>query len=156
MVVSGNNLRNIKSRIYEIENEFKQLINYKKLENLLDSIQIQYDVENDETFIENPAPNLDFEVFNNLYFFPDHAVFLTFYFNKENNKNNKDKKIIFFNKEKLYIKKHLDETQTIYLKVLLSICSYINLKKIYNVIDKNTGNDLRLSDDEILRIRVNK
>ena len=74
------------------------------MENLLDSIQIQYDVENDETFIENPAPNLDFEVFNNLYFFPDHAVFLPFYFNKENSKNNKAKNIIFFNKEKLYIK----------------------------------------------------
>ena len=75
-----NNLRNIKSRIYEIENEFKQLINYKKLENLLDSIQIQYDVENDETFIENPAPNLDFEVFNNLYFFSRSCSFSSFLF----------------------------------------------------------------------------
>ena len=41
-------------------------------------------------------------------------------------------------------------------KVLLTICSYIDSKKIYNVINKKTGDNLRKSDDEILRIRVNK
>ena len=156
MVVSGNNLRNIRSRIYKIENEFEKLLDYKRLEQLLDLVQINYDTEKKQTFIPNPLPNLNYEVFNNLYFFPDHAVFLPFSFCKDNNLIKKNKNIIFFNKEKLYLNKCLDETEKIYLKVLLTICSYIDSKKIYNVINKKTGDNLRKSDDEILRIRVNK
>tara|TARA_E500000331_G_C16729221_1_gene485906 strand:- start:59 stop:529 length:471 start_codon:yes stop_codon:yes gene_type:complete len=156
MVVSGNNLKNINDRINEIENEFENLINFKKLNQLLKIINIKYDVDNKETYISNPEPNLNYEDFNNLYFFPDHAVFLPFRFCKENNLNKKDKNIIFFNKEKIYIKQRLNETQLVYLKVLFSICLYINSKKIYNIIDKNIGDNLRLSDDEILRLRVNK
>lgn len=96
MVVSGNNLRNIRSRIYKIENEFEKLIDYKRLEQLLDLVQINYDTEKKQTFIPNPLPNLNYEVFNNLYFFPDHAVFLPFSFCKDNNLIKKNKNIIFF------------------------------------------------------------
>ena len=82
MVVSGNNLRNIRSRIYKIENEFEKLIDYKRLEQLLDLVQINYDTEKKQTFIPNPLPNLNYEVFNNLYFFLIMQCFYLFLFVK--------------------------------------------------------------------------
>ena len=54
MVVSGNNLRNIRSRIYKIENEFEKLIDYKRLEQLLDLVQINYDTEKTNIYTQSP------------------------------------------------------------------------------------------------------
>ena len=156
MVVSGNNLENIYGRINNLELVFKKIINFKQLNNLINKTEIVFDPISNENYIKNPNPKLNFERFNGKYFFPDHAVFLPFNFIKKNKWNGKDKNCITFDDKYLYIKSDLDKASEIYLKVLITICSYIGSNKIYNFISKIDGENLRNSEDEVLRIEINK
>ena len=56
----------------------------------------------------------------------------------------------------LYLNFKINKVQKIYLKTLLSICFYIENKKIHNFINLDKANKLRFSDDEIQRIQLNK
>jgi len=156
MIVSGDNIENVYKNIYFNENMFSKIIDFEKLENLINNIDLK--VKNKCVTFTNLNPNLNFEIFNNKFFFPDHAVFLPFKFIKINSKNQmkKGRNTIYFDDKFLYLNFKINKVQKIYLKTLLSICFYIENKKIHNFINLDKANKLRFSDDEIQRIQLNK
>lgn len=156
MIVSGDNIENVYKNIYFNENMFSKIIDFEKLENLINNIDLK--VKNKCVTYTNLNPNLNFEIFNNKFFFPDHAVFLPFKFIKINSKNQmkKGRNTIYFDDKFLYLNFKINKVQKIYLKTLLSICFYIENKKIHNFINLDKANKLRFSDDEIQRIQLNK
>ena len=156
MIVAGNSLEKIYLRINEIEYLFKKFIDFKILNKLIKEIEILDSTKDKTILIKNPKKNLNYEKFNNKYFFPDHAVFLPYHFINKDKWDKKNKECIIFDKEYIYINFPMDKAQKIYLKTLLIICVYIDSNKIINFISELDGLSLRESEDEILRIQLNK
>lgn len=147
MVVEGEDLKEIYNRINMTENFFRKLIDYEQLEKLTQKISKLYQKDNK---LRNPDPSLNYELFNKKIFFPDHAVFFPHYINKiESSKVYYDEKFIHFYKK-------LNKTELIYFKTLLIIFCYIKNQKIINYIDINKSKNLINSEDELLRISLNK
>ena len=71
-------------------------------------------------------------------------------------KNKLDVKFINFDEDYIYLNKPINKTAEIYFKSLIIIYSLIKDKKIKNYISRDIGTKLRQSDDEQLRIKLNK
>jgi ribulose-5-phosphate 4-epimerase/fuculose-1-phosphate aldolase len=147
MVVEGNNLKELKNRIFEIEDCFNELIDY---EYLLRLKKVIFETNQNNLQFLNPDSSIQYEQFEGKFFFPDHAVFFPYALSRDENAE------IFYNQDNIIFKKQLSVTEMLYFKTLLIIFSYIKNKKIYNHIDHATSNLLRSADDEILRKNINK
>jgi ribulose-5-phosphate 4-epimerase/fuculose-1-phosphate aldolase len=147
MVVEGDDLIEINNRIYMIENFFKKLIDYEKLKSLSNKI---YKINQKDFKINNPDPDLKYELYNNKFFFPDHAVFFPHQINKIESSE------IHYDDKNIHFRKKLSDTELTYFKTLLIIFCYIKNEKIHNYIDLKTSKNLRNSEDELLRVNLNK
>jgi len=151
VVIKGNNISQIYSEIRKTENLFANHIDYKKLKAITNKI-LKLKIHNNK--IKNPNSNLDYTVFNQKYLFPDHSVFFPNKFEERNKENNKD--AILFDPNYLYLNKKLNLTEETYFKALLILFNVIGNNKIKNYIKEEYGEQLRNSEDEQLRIRLNK
>ena len=149
VILEGNNIQKLYSKIFHIEKLFSKLIDYQKLNFILKDINSLKQVNN---VIKNPSPGIKYEKFNGKYLFPDHSVFFPNFFSEKISTND----TIQYDSNFFYFKNKLSETQLIYFKTLLIIYGLINDNKIINYINKDAGRKLRLSEDEILRIGINK
>ncbi len=139
IVVEGQNVKKVYSLINDLEKFFSDLIDYKELKRVTKKI---YNTElNGKTFL-NPNEQINYKIFNEKYLFPDHSVFFPNSFN--------------FDRENIYLEKKLNLTELQYLKTLLILYNLIDRKKIFNFIDTKVGEKLRKSEDEQLRVKVNK
>ncbi len=147
MVVEGENLEEINEKIYKIEDFFSELIDYERLKKLKNNISI---LKQNNFKIKNPNSEIIYEKFNNKFLFPDHGVFFPYPIDRNTHSPiNYDEHYLNFNKQ-------LTETELLYFKTLLIIFTYINNGKLLNYIDKETSAELRNSEDEILRRKLNK
>ncbi len=147
MLVEGENLQNIMKQILLIENYFAEIIDYPHLLKLKDSL---YNVGQNGLLITNPDSSIQYEIFNDKFFFPDHAVFFPYTISQDKNSP------IAYDQNNIIFNKKLTETELIYFRTLLIIFSYIKDKELFNYIDLKTSNALRNSDDEIYRKKLNK
>ena len=139
IVVEGQNVEKIYKAINDLEKFFSELIDYKELKRV--TKEVNNTKLNDKTFL-NPNEKINYNIFKEKYLFPDHSVFFP--------------KSFDFDKENIYVKKELNLTELQYLKTLLILYNLIDGKKIYNFIDTKVGEKLRKSEDEQLRLKVNK
>ncbi len=151
VVIKGNNISQIYSEIRKTENLFANYIDYKKLKAITNEI-LKLKIHHNK--IKNPNSNLDYTIFNQKYLFPDHSVFFPNKFEEKNKENNKD--AILFDPNYLYLNKKLNLTEETYFKALLILFNVIGNNKIKNYIKEEYGEQLRNSEDEQLRIRLNK
>jgi ribulose-5-phosphate 4-epimerase/fuculose-1-phosphate aldolase len=154
MIVSGNNLKKIYEKIMHLEHIFQQLIDFEEFNNLSSQIEF-FTNEKGSLTVKNLRPHLNFEKFNDKYFFPDHAVFVPFKFKKRKKSTNNDPDFILFDDDYLYINSSLNSVQQVYLEELLKICFYIDLQQIHSFIPELDGKNLKISDDEVQRIKIN-
>ena len=139
IVVEGQNVKKIYKVINDLEKFFSELIDYKELKRVTKKVCDTKLI--DKTFL-NPNEKINYKIFNGKYLFPDHSVFFP--------------KSFDFDKENIYLEKELNLTELQYLKTLLILYNLIDRKKIFNFIDTKIGEKLRKSEDEQLRLRVNK
>ena len=92
--------------------------------------------------IKNLYPDIEYKNFKDKYLFPDHPVFFPDSFE--------------YDDTHIYLNKKLNSVESIYFKTLLVLYILIGNKKIENYIKKDTGRKLRSSEDEQLRLRINK
>ena len=151
VVIKGDNVSKIYAQINNLEQFFGNYINYEKLKKVKTQI-INLKIHNQR--IKNPNPELNYEIFNGKFLFPDHPVFIPDDFKKVKNKINHN--FINFDKDYIYLNNSITKTSEIYFKSLLIIYTLISEKKIKNYINQDTGTRLRESEDEQLRIKLNK
>ena len=151
VVIKGDNVSKIYSQINNLEQFFGNYIDYDKLKKIKVEI-LNLKIENQK--IKNLNPDLNYEIFNDKFLFPDHSVFIPYNFKKL--KNKLDVKFINFDEDYIYLNKPINKTTEIYFKSLIIIYSLIKDKKIKNYISRDIGTKLRQSDDEQLRIKLNK
>ena len=149
VILEGNNLQKLYNKIFHIEKLFSKLIDYQKLNFILKDVIKLKQIDNK---IKNPSPDVKYEKFSGKYLFPDHSVFFPNFFSEK--KNTID--TIQYDSNFFYFKNKLSETELTYFKTLLIIYGLINDNKIINYINKDVGKKLRISEDEILRIDINK
>ena len=149
IILEGSNIQKLYNKIFHIENLFSKLINYQKLKLIYKDIIKLEQIDNK---IKNPYPDIKYKKFNGKYLFPDHSVFFPNFFSEK--KNSTD--VIHYDSRFFYFKNNLSGTELIYFKTLLMIYGLINDNKIINYINKEAGSKLRISEDEILRIDINK
>ena len=149
VILEGSNIQKLYNKIFHIENLFSKLINYQKLNLIYKDIIKLEQIDNK---IKNPYPDIKYKKFNGKYLFPDHSVFFPNFFSEK--KNSTD--AIHYDSRFFYFKNNLSGTELIYFKTLLMIYGLINDNKIINYINKEAGSKLRISEDEILRIDINK
>ena len=155
MIVAGNNLEKVYKQINQSENAFKSLLDYGRLKKIFQATKF---IRNDKRTIKikNLSPNLNFERFNDLYFFPDHAVFASYNFQHISKTRKTSKRLIYFDSDYLYLNFKLNTVEEIYMKLLLSIYFYIEENKLIGYISKKDGVTLKGSKDEKQRIEINK
>jgi ribulose-5-phosphate 4-epimerase/fuculose-1-phosphate aldolase len=155
MIVAGNNLEKVYKQINQSENAFKSLLDYGRLKKIFQATNF---IRNDKRTIKikNLSPNLNFERFNDLYFFPDHAVFASYNFQHISKTRKTSEKLIYFDSDYLYLNFKLNTVEEIYMKLLLSIYFYIEENKLIGYISKKDGVTLKGSKDEKQRIEINK
>ena len=139
VVVEGKNVKHIYGMIRTIEKLFSELIDYSELKKVT---RIVLSSKFNNSKFKNPNSKLDYEKFKDRYLFPDHSVFFPDSFT--------------FDKKNIYVEKYLNSTETQYFQTLLILYNLIGEKKILNSINKNVGEKLRNSEDEQLRLMVNK
>jgi len=149
VILEGNNLQKLYNKIFHIEKLFSKLIDYQKLNFILKDVIKLKQIDNK---IKNPSPDVKYEKFSGKYLFPDHSVFFPNFFSEKKNATD----TIQYDSNFFYFKNKLSETELIYFKTLLIIYGLINDNKIINYINKDVGKKLRISEDEILRIDINK
>ena len=149
VILEGNNLQKLYNKIFHIEKLFSKLIDYQKLNFILKDVIKLKQIDNK---IKNPSPDVKYEKFSGKYLFPDHSVFFPNFFSEKKNSTG----AIQYDSNFFYFKNNLSETELIYFKTLLIIYGLINDNKIINYINKEVGSKLRISEDEILRIDINK
>jgi len=139
VVVEGQNIKKVYQTIELIENLFSELIDYKELKKIT---KVVLNTKITDSKFDNPNPELDYAKFKNQYLFPDHSVFYPNSFT--------------FDKKFIYLEKDLNNTEVQYFQTLLILYNLIGKKKVLNFINKNSGEKLRKSEDEQLRLRINK
>ncbi len=151
IVVEGNNKSKIMKRVRDIESFFNKFIDYKKLIKLNKTIQI---FPNFKDKVKNPFPEINFDLYKGKYLFPDHSVFFPDFLTSKNTQKNNT--AIHYDNDYIYLNKKLTNVESIYFKTLLLIYGLIGDKEIVNYINTNDGENLRKSDDELIRRRVNR
>lgn len=139
VVVEGQNIKKLYKTINLIENLFSELFDYSKLKKITRNV---LNTKFSDCKFDNPNSKLDYKKFKDQYFFPDHSVFFPDSFT--------------FDKKYIYVKKDLNITEIQYFQTLLILYNLIDEKKVLNFINKDTGEKLRKSEDEQLRLRINK
>mgnify|MGYP001298122898 FL=1 len=149
IILEGSDIQKLYNKIFHIEKLFSKLIDYQKLNLIFKDI---IKLEQIDSKIKNPYPDIKYKKFNGKYLFPDHSVFFPNFFSEKKNSTG----AIQYDSNFFYFKNNLSETELIYFKTLLIIYGLINDNKIINYINKEVGSKLRISEDEILRIDINK
>ena len=139
IVIEDNNVERLYKNILSTEKIFSKLIDYKKLKVTAREV-LNLDIENNK--VRNIYPNIEYKKFKDKFLFPDHPVFFPNSFNYDDNY--------------IYLNKKLNSVESIYFKTLLILYVLIDNNKIENYIKKETGRELRNSEDEQLRIQLNK
>ena len=139
IVIEDDNVENLYKKILFTENIFSKLIDYKKLKVVAREV-LNLEIENNR--IRNIYPNIEYKKFKDKFLFPDHPVFFPDSFK--------------YDGDYIYLNKKLNSVELIYFKTLLVLYILIGDNKIENFIKKETGRELRSSEDEQLRIRLNK
>lgn len=149
-VISGNNIAQLYSSILQTEKLFTKYVDPMKLKEISKNIS-NLRIENLK--IRNPFPNLNYQLFNKMYLFPDHSVFLTQDFVEGTFSGKKNE--INFNKDYLFLNKRFTSTEFIYLQVLLTIYGYIGNQRVENFISLQNSINLKSSIDEQMRLKIN-
>jgi rhamnose utilization protein RhaD (predicted bifunctional aldolase and dehydrogenase) len=139
VVVEGQNIKKVYETIKLIENLFSELIDYEELKKIT---RIVIHTKLSDYKFNNPNSKIDYSNFKDRYLFPDHSVFFPNSFS--------------FDEKYIYLEKKLNNTELQYFQTLLILYNLIGEEKILNFINKDTGEKLRKSEDEQLRLRINK
>jgi len=139
VVVEGRNIKKVYETIKLIENLFSELIDYNEL---IKITKVVVNTKLSESKFNNPNSKLDYVRFKDQYLFPDHSVFFPNSFT--------------FDKKYIYVERNLNRTEIQYFQTILILYNLIGEKKVLNFINKDTGEKLRKSKDEQLRLRINK
>ena len=139
VVIEDNNVGNLYKKILATESIFSELIDYQKLKVVGREIS---NLKIEDNKIKNLYPDIEYKNFKDKYLFPDHPVFFPDSFE--------------YDDTHIYLNKKLNSVESIYFKTLLVLYVLIGNKKIENYIKKDTGRKLRGSEDEQLRLRINK
>jgi ribulose-5-phosphate 4-epimerase/fuculose-1-phosphate aldolase len=149
MIISGNNIQNLVKKIYKVEKLINNLLPDVDLNRIIHTVST---VDLTGVKINNPFPSIDYAKYADKYLFPDHAVFFPDFFSKKTNIEN----TILFDEDFIFLNKKLNHVQKLYLQTILTIYGGLGESKIKNFIKPSSGQKLRKSKDEIIRLKNNK